>query len=174
MNVIGSTSGVGKTTFGRRLAERLDVPFVELDALFWREGWRQSETEDFRRRVADALAGDAWVADGNYTGRLGTFIWSRADTVVWLDLGLPIALWRILQRTLGRIRSGEVLWSGNRETMRNAFFSRESLFLYAIRWHGERRKRFPRMLASPEAVHLEKHHFRSASEAERWLRSVGS
>jgi shikimate kinase len=31
--VIASASGCGKTTFGRRLSEQLQVPFVELDEL---------------------------------------------------------------------------------------------------------------------------------------------
>jgi adenylate kinase family enzyme len=36
--VVGST-GSGKTTFARALAEKLGVPHVEIDALFWQRGW---------------------------------------------------------------------------------------------------------------------------------------
>jgi shikimate kinase len=33
INVIG-TSGSGKTTFGKKLAKTLSIPFLEMDAIF--------------------------------------------------------------------------------------------------------------------------------------------
>ena len=36
--------------------------------------------------------------------------WERLDTVVWLDLPMPLLLWRVLWRTWQRARSRELLW----------------------------------------------------------------
>lgn len=170
--MISTSSGAGKTTFGRRLAYRLGVPFVELDALHWGPGWSEPAIEDFRDRVQAALSCEGWVADGSYQGKLGLLVWSRADTLVWLDLPLRVALWRTLVRTLRRVRSGEELWSGNRESVRNAFFSRDSLLLYSLRTHLERRRRYEERLALPEATHLRVHRFKTTAEGERWLAKV--
>jgi adenylate kinase family enzyme len=38
IHVVG-TSGSGKTTLARQIAERLDIPHVELDALHWEPHW---------------------------------------------------------------------------------------------------------------------------------------
>jgi adenylate kinase family enzyme len=167
------TTGSGKTTFGRALAARLRVPFVELDALFWEANWTPVADEVFGQRASRAAAGESWVIDGNYSRIARDPVWARADTVVWLDLPLPVTLWRIVLRTLRRIRSGEELWSGNRETFRKAFLSRDSLLLFALRTHRGRRERVARRLALPEHAHLRAHRFRSAAEAERWLAGVG-
>ena len=40
--VIG-TSGAGKTTLARRLAGSLDVPHLELDAIYHQAGWEPLE-----------------------------------------------------------------------------------------------------------------------------------
>ena len=40
INVVG-TSGSGKSTLARQLAERLDVPYIEMDRLYWRPEWRE-------------------------------------------------------------------------------------------------------------------------------------
>ena len=174
VSVVGTASGAGKTTLGRRVAELLRVPFVELDALFWRPGWTQAPTDQFRERVLEVTAAEGWVVDGNYTGRLGDLVWLRADTVVWLDLPLRVTLWRTVLRTLERARSGQELWSGNRESLRSAFFSGDSLFLYAIRSHARRRRLFEERISSGRYAHLAMHRFRSGGEADRWLSSVAS
>ena len=76
----------------------------------------------------------SWTA--NYTGKLGYIVLERADLVVWLDPPLPTVLRRLGARTVRRVRSGEELWGGNRETWRGAFFSRDSLFLWALKTHA--------------------------------------
>src|ERR671939_1081097 len=137
--VLGA-SGNGKTTVARELARRLGVPHVELDALHHGPNWDETPPEEFRRRVAAATAGDGWVVDGNYDSKLGDLVLGRADTVVGLDLPLRVALTRVTRRTIRRIRLGEELWSGNRESWRGGFFGWESMFVWTIRSHLRHRR----------------------------------
>ena len=78
--VIGS-SCAGKTTFARRLAERLEVVHIELDAIFWLPGWQERPRDEFRSLIGAAVAGERWVADGNYS-RVQDLIWARATTII--------------------------------------------------------------------------------------------
>jgi adenylate kinase family enzyme len=161
--VVGTTCS-GKTTVAKRLAEQHGVPHVELDALHWGPDWSEPTGEDFRRRVEEALATDGWVVDGGYHGKLGDLVLEQADLIVWLDPPLPAILARLWTRTLRRIRGGEELWGGNRETWRGAFLSRDSLFLWALKTHRPRRKRYEERLAPFDVVRL-----RSAAETNAWL-----
>src|SRR5919198_3635557 len=164
--VVG-TSGSGKTTVARELARRLGVPHVELDALFHGPGWTETPAEEFQRRVAAATDSDGWVVDGNYDSKLGDLVLGRADTVVWLDLPLRVSLSRVTRRTIGRIRTGEELWSGNRESWRGGFFGWDSMVVWAIRSHLRlRRARATRLAAHP---HLRGVRLRSAREVESYL-----
>jgi adenylate kinase family enzyme len=169
VSVVGST-GSGKTTFARALASILGVPGVELDALNWGPNWTPVDDATFRQRVDAETSGEAWVVDGNYGGRgARDIIWPRADTVVWLDPPLRVSLVRLWQRSVGRIRSGEELWSSNRETFRNTFLSRDSLFIWALKSYRRRKRIYRDMLARPENGHLEVHHFTRVADADRWL-----
>jgi adenylate kinase family enzyme len=167
--IVGAT-GVGKTTLAARLAERLGVPHVELDALYWEAGWQPASRDVFRQRVTSVL-GDAWVTDGNY-GQARDLIWGRADTLVWLDLPLVVALWRVISRTLVRIVRREVLWSDNRETVHNALLSRDGLVVYLFKSHPRHRQQYPQLLALPEYAHLHVVHPRSCRAVSRWLKSL--
>jgi adenylate kinase family enzyme len=69
VSVVG-TSGAGKSTLARALAGALDAEFLELDSVFHQPGWVPLPREEFRRRVAAAVAGERWVIDGNYTAKL--------------------------------------------------------------------------------------------------------
>jgi hypothetical protein len=128
--------------------------------------------ELFQARASEAIAGDAWVVDGNYGGQgVRDLVWARADTIVWLDYSLGVIFARLWRRTTQRIRSGEEIWpnTGNRETMRNAFFSTDSLFWWAVKTYGKRRRNYPRLLALPEYRDRSVLRFRRPAEAERWL-----
>jgi adenylate kinase family enzyme len=161
--VVGTTCS-GKTTVAKRLAASHGVPHVELDALHWGPGWSEPTAEDFRRRVESALAGDGWVVDGGYHGKLGDLVLNRADLVVWLDPPLWTILGRLAARTLRRIRRREELWGGNRETWRGALLSRDSLLWWALTTHRPRRKRYEERLTRFEVVRLS-----SQREVDGWL-----
>jgi adenylate kinase family enzyme len=165
--VVVGTGGSGKTTVARELAGRLGVPHVELDELFHGPGWTETPAEEFRRRVAAATDGDGWVVDGNYERFLGDLVLDRADTVVWLDIPLSVSLRRVTRRTIGRIRTGEELWSGNRESWRGGFFGWDSMIVWAIRsHHRNRRGRAERLARHP---HLRVVRLRSSKEVESYL-----
>jgi len=166
VNVKG-TSGSGKTTFARELAERLGVPFVELDALHHGPNWSEPTAEEFRARVREAMdaAPDGWVIDGNYEAKLGDTVIGGADTIVWLDLPLRLKTARLLRRTYERIGNRVELWAGNTETWRGVLWGRDALFWWMLRGHFRHRRRWPRLYAGdPRLVRL-----RSVTEARRWL-----
>jgi adenylate kinase family enzyme len=165
--IIASASSSGKTTLGRELARRLEAPFHELDALNHGPGWTEATAEELRARVEPLLTEERWVVDGAYRSKLGDLVLERADVVIWLDLPRRVWLPRLLRRTLSRIVQREELWSGNRETFRNAFLSRNSLLLFAWRRYPLNRRRYPKELARYSVVRL-----RSPREVERWLASV--
>ena len=169
--MVGST-GSGKTTFGRTLAGILGVDFVELDALNWEADWTMADEREFRARITSATRADGWVVDGNYGGRgAREIVWAKADTVVWLDMPLWLILTRLTGRNLTRIRSGVEIWpgTGNRETVRNSFFSSDSLYVWALKTYRRRRRQLPELLGRPEYAHLDVHRFTRAADADRWL-----
>ena len=165
--MIGSASGNGKTTFARELATRLDAPFHELDALVHGPGWVETPDDVLRRQVEQIVAGDAWVIDGAYRGKIGTLVLDAADTVVWLDLPLVVWLPRLVRRTFRRIRRREELWNSNRETFRSAFWGRESLVFFALRSHVRRRRDYPAALADLPVIRL-----RTRAAVAEFLESV--
>ena len=168
--VVGTT-GSGKTTLAREVARRLGYPHIELDALHWEPNWTEAPLDVFRARVDAALRGETWVVDGNYSQVRDT-VWSRADTVVWIDYALPVIFWRLWWRTLKRIVTREELWGGNRENARNVFFSRDSLFLWVLTSRPRHRRDYPLLLKKPEYAHLQLIHLHSPRETDQWLSEI--
>jgi len=162
--VIASASGNGKTTLGRELAQRLDVPFVEMDALVHGPGWVETPDDELRAQLEPVLASAGWVIDGTYQRKIGDLVLDSADAVVWLDL--PIRVWmpRLIRRTARRIRGREQLWNGNSESLATAFWGRESLVAWAIRSHFRCRGEWPDALSHLKVIRL-----RTPAEVEKFL-----
>ena len=166
--VVGST-GAGKTTLAKRLALRYGLRHVELDALFHGPNWMPAPLDEFRARVAAAIAADGFVVDGNY-GAVRDIVWSAVDTLVWLDYSLPLVFARTLRRTIVRIRSREELWNGNREGLANAFASRDSILLWVLRTHARRRRDYPGFIAAHAIANVVR--LGSPDETEAWFRTL--
>ena len=164
------TTGSGKSWLAERLAERAGLRVVELDALFWGRDWQPAPVDLFRHRVERETSDDGWIVVGNY-GQVRDLVWRPADTLVWLDLPLPVVMSRLLRRTVKRAVTREELWgTGNRETLSNAFLSRNSILLYALKTHRRNRERFTQEC---EALAGEKRvvRLRSRRDIERFVLS---
>jgi adenylate kinase family enzyme len=167
--VMSTASGNGKTTVGRALAEKLGVPFHELDALHHGPNWQEATAAELRAKVEPIVESDAWVIDGAYRGKLGDLVLEHADLVVWLDLPMYVWLPRLLRRTTVRIVRREELWHGNREELRNALHPRNSIIVYAVRGYRRRRRTYANELAKFPLLHL-----RSQAEVDRFLSSAST
>jgi adenylate kinase family enzyme len=170
--VVGTTCS-GKTTFARRLSERLQVPHIELDALYWLPEWTPRAPEEFCALVEDAIAGDGWVVDGNYS-LLRDLVWPRATMVVWLNYSLPRVLRQGIHRTARRALSREVLYSNNTESFAQAFLSRDSILWWLLTTYHRRRRRYRKIFDSDAYAHLTKVEFRRPQHAEEFLRQIAS
>ena len=163
-------SGSGKSTLATKLAARLGVPHLELDAVNHQPGWVPLPLDDFRQAVAAKVAEDGWVIDGNYSA-VRPLIWARADTVVWLDLPRRTVMRQIVWRTFRRLARREELWNGNRERWRN-FFSldpEESVIAWAWSMHDQSRQCYSRAAKDPANAHLTFVRLTSRKEVSRFL-----
>lgn len=96
--VVGS-QGSGKTRLSRNLGRKLGLPVVHLDVLYWWPGWKPSDKTSFRTRVTEAIAGDAWVVDGSFSGLAFDLTLARADLLIVIDRPRWLCQWRILWRS---------------------------------------------------------------------------
>ena len=172
INVVG-TSGSGKTTFARQLSQHLGIPHIELDAIQWGPDWTPAPIEVLRERVAQELTGDRWTIDDNCS-KVRDIVWSRADSVVWLDYPLPVVMARVTWRTIRRVATREELWGGNREYLRTSFLSCESIILWSLTTYRRRKREYPTLLSEPEYAHLSLVRLKSPRAARRWLASLAA
>lgn len=110
--LVAGTSGSGKTTSASRIGEALDVPHIEIDALFHGPGWLPRE--QFVADVEAFTAQPSWVTEWQYAPAR-PLLAERADLLVWLDLSRHTVMRQVVRRTLRRRLRREVLWNGNVE-----------------------------------------------------------
>lgn len=172
INVIG-TSGSGKSTFGRQLAEILELPYVEMDSIFWQPNWTESSDEQFLPKIESITDGQRWVLDGNYS-RTKPFKWRNVQLVVWLDMSFVRTLYQVTSRSLKRAFSKSEIWSGtgNRESLRRSFLSRESVILWAITSYARNRRRYAAQMESSELEHIWFVRLRSNRDIEAFLKAA--
>ncbi|MBK9324387.1 MAG: hypothetical protein IPM97_15790 [Bdellovibrionaceae bacterium] len=172
INVVG-TSGSGKSTVSKRLSEILKVPYIEMDKIFWGPNWYWPSDEEFFIKLKDAIRGESWVLDGNYT-RTIPIKWKNVDLVVWLDYPFSTTLIRAVKRAFLRSLRKEELWegTGNRESFRKSFFSKESIILWTIKTHGQVRKKYESYLNDPRFSHIKFIRLKSDLEVEIFLANL--
>src|SRR5438552_15806038 len=106
--VVFGTTGSGKSTLAERLSAQTGLRVIELDALFWGRDWQPAPLELFRHRVEREIKDENWIAVGNY-GQVRDLVWRPADTLIWLDLPLPLVMSRLVRRTVRRAVTREEL-----------------------------------------------------------------
>jgi adenylate kinase family enzyme len=166
---ITGPSGSGKTRLAAELARSLPVRHVEIDALHHGPNWESCGAEVLRERVEAATDGDGWVTDATYHSMIGDFVLERAEIAVWLDLPVPLVMWRLVRRTHLRRKHRIELWNGNLEdgSWRESF---GYLIWPAFKRAFQNRRTFPERLA--RHPHLRVHRLRSDADVRELVRSL--
>ncbi len=166
--VILGNAGSGKSTLARRLGERLKLPVVHLDVLFWEPGWTKPDNDAFRARVSAAIAGDAWVCEGNYLSRTFDLRLPRADLIIWMDTPRLTCVRRVIVRSaLARPRADLAI--GCEE----GFFGNDFPEFLAYTWAYDRKSR-PRLEAARQAMASEVPvlHLRDKRQVEAFVNAL--
>lgn len=103
--LIVGNGGAGKSTLARAMGARTGLPVIHLDVLFWKPGWVESEDDEFRLAVINALAAPRWICDGNF-GSTWDVRMPRADTIIWIDRSPWHSLWRAIRRMIQYRKGG--------------------------------------------------------------------
>jgi len=97
--VMGVSPGVGKSTFAKKLGEKLDLEVYHLDSLYWQPGWTERDNDSFRELQEHIVKKDSWIIDGNYSNSYDLRV-KRADTVIYLELPLIVCMYRVIKRRI--------------------------------------------------------------------------
>ena len=90
--------GAGKSTFARKLNEKIGIEIIHLDQHYWNTNWQETERSEWEIRVQELANRPTWIMDGNYGSTLDMRI-EKADTIIYLDVPTYRCLWRITKRT---------------------------------------------------------------------------
>lgn len=123
--------GAGKSRLLGTLATALGIHAVMLDALYWKPGWQRTDSATFHKRLSDEISADNWIVDGFYD-EVADIIADRATLLVHLDPSRPVALYRLMKRTLLHMVTNHRSWTGQRESVRR-LFSSQSVILFQWR-----------------------------------------
>lgn len=94
--------GSGKTTFAEKLRDKIGLPLFYLDAIWHRPDRTHISRDEYDARLAEILALDAWIIDGNYSRTVERRI-AACDTVFLFDLPAEVCLDGAISR-LGKAR----------------------------------------------------------------------
>lgn len=165
----------GKSTLAARLATHMDRPHVNLDAINWQPDWvglNATDPDLLEEKFRAATASEAWVVSGSYTAQAQAAFWDRLDTMIWLDLRMPVLLARVLRRSWRRWRNDELLWGTNKEKFwpqLAVWRGEDSLVWWIVTQHYRKRRAMLSYVTDPRWRHVRFVRFRSAAAAEEAL-----
>lgn len=166
--MVYGVTGSGKTTYARKVAERLGRDWVSVDDQTWMANWEQVPDDEQRRIFTEICARDEWILDTAY-GKWVDIPLARVELILALDYPRWLSLARLVRRTLMRAIDKEPVCNGNTETWR-LMFSRESIIAWHFRSFKNKRRRIHLWANDPDKPEVII--FRHPREAEAWLNSL--
>ena len=156
--------GSGKSTLARQLGEKLNLPVVHLDRLFWKPGWQQVSTEEFDEKLAAELEKPQWIIDGNFTRTILQRI-AKCDTVIYLDYSRIVCLWGVIRRV---IKS----YGKTRPDMGEGCPERIDFEFLRWVWNYNRQNRDKNYRYLNEAPHAETYAFKTRRQLKKFMRTL--
>lgn len=156
--------GAGKSTLARQLGEKLELPVVHLDKLFWKPGWVEESSEEFDRKLAIELEKTRWIMDGNFNRTMPQRL-SKCDTIIYLDFSRWACLWGVAKRII-------TTYGTVRPDMGEGCPERLDLNFLRWVWNYNRDKRQRNYCLLNEATHAEKIVLKNHRMVNQFLKSL--
>lgn len=116
-------AGAGKSTLSRKLAEITGLPLYVLDKIKYKPGGEEVDYRDYRQTHDRLIESEEWIVDGY--GCLET-LWSRlqaADTLIYIDLPLPIHFLFVSKRLVAGLFKNPEGWPENTPIIKSSINS---------------------------------------------------
>lgn len=164
--IIGN-AGSGKTTFAKQLADKLNLPLVHLDKLYWRGEWEHLSRDEFDKILQAELEQPQWVIDGNFNRTIPHRL-QYCDTVFLFDLPTITCLAGITKRILTHYGKSREDMGGNCVEC----FDAQKLPLYrnVMTFNKQHRKSYYDLLSY--ASHAQIVVFRNRRQASKFLSNI--
>lgn len=161
--VIIGCSGSGKSTLACQLGEKLNLPVVHLDRLFWKSGWQESTAEEFDAKLTVELEKSQWIMDGNFNRSIPARL-AKCDTVIYLDYNRFVCLWGVICRVFKS-------YGKTRPDMGDGCPERFDWEFLKWIWNFNRRNREKNYRYLYETPHAEIYAFKNRRQLKKFLRS---
>jgi adenylate kinase family enzyme len=164
--VFGNAGG-GKSTLAKRLAELTRLPLYPLDMIQFRAGGGAVPHQEYLKAHADLLCRDEWIIDGFGCVASAWERFSRADTLVYIDLPLITHHWFVTKRLIKGLFATPKGWPDNSPIWSSTMNS------YKVLWpcHRGLTPRY-RQLVADAAASKRVHHLKSPAEMTAFLDAI--
>jgi len=126
--VFGNAGG-GKSTLARQLAEITGLPLHVVDMLQFRQGGAAVPHHEYLASHRALLGQDTWIIDGYGDTATAWERFGRADTLVYVDLPLPVHYWRVTKRLIKGLFANPEGWSKDSPLWRSTLSSYNVILL---------------------------------------------
>jgi adenylate kinase family enzyme len=167
ISIVG-VSCAGKSSLAKLISEKLSIPYIEQDQLFWKPGWEIVSEEQFQKMVSKEIAKEKWVICGNFR-ETRPLVFDRVTHIVWLNYPLRIVLQRALKRSFNRVFKTQECCNGNYETFRHAFLSKNSIMYWILKTYKQRIQHYQNEKTIAEEKGINFIEFNHPSETVGWL-----
>ena len=79
--LVSGNAGAGKSSLGRKLAEKYSLPLYGLDKIVWKEEWKRTPREERDEEIKKILEDESWVLEGITKAGL-----KEANMIYFLDI----------------------------------------------------------------------------------------
>ena len=164
--VFGNAGG-GKSTLAKRLADLTRLPLYPLDKIQFRDGGSAATPEEYLKAHADLLRQDEWIIDGYGSVASAWERFSKADTLVYVDLPLVTHHWFVTKRLIKGVFATPEGWPENSPIWSSTMSSYKVLWLC----HRHLTPRYRRLVADV-AASKRVHHLKSPAEMTAFLDAI--
>jgi adenylate kinase family enzyme len=164
--VFGNAGG-GKSTLAKRLADITRLPLYPLDSIQYRAGGGKVPHEEYLKAHADLLRKDEWIIDGFGCVASAWDRFSKADTLVYIDLPLITHHWWVTKRLIKGLFVTPEGWPENSPMWRSTMSSYKVLWLCHRRLTPKYRQLVTDVVASKRV-----HHLKSPAEMTAFLNII--